>query len=77
MRHVRLHTPISDELSSGIISFEIKGLSTEDAVKELNKRKVVATASPYRESWVRFTPGIINMEADIDKALEIVNSLKQ
>jgi selenocysteine lyase/cysteine desulfurase len=77
MRHVTLHTPMSDDLSSGIISFEIKGLSTEDAVEELNKRHVVATASPYQPSWVRFTPGIINMEADIDKSLEVVNALKQ
>jgi isopenicillin-N epimerase len=77
MRHIRLHTPMSEDLSSGIISFEIKGLSTEDAVKELNKRKLIATASPYQPSWVRFTPGIINMEEDIDKALDIVNSLKQ
>lgn len=77
MRHVTLHTPMDDDLSSGIISFEIKGLSTEDAVKELNKRKIVGTASPYKTSWVRFTPGIINMEEDIDKALQVVHALKQ
>lgn len=77
MRHVKLHTPMDDELSSGIISFEIKGLSTQDAVEELKKRNVVATASPYRPSWVRFTPGIINLEEDIDKALNVVNGMKQ
>jgi hypothetical protein len=36
----------------------------------------MATASPYKMSWVRFTPGIINMEKDIDKALEAVYTLK-
>ncbi|HEX8314709.1 MAG TPA: aminotransferase class V-fold PLP-dependent enzyme [Flavisolibacter sp.] len=77
MSHVTLHTPMDDELSSGIISFEIKGLSTEEAVEELNKRKIIGTASPYKTSWVRFTPGIINMEEDIAKALEVVNALKQ
>lgn len=77
MRHVVLHTPMDDHLSSGIISFEIKGLSTEDAVEEQKKRKVTATASPYRESWVRFTPGIINTEKDIVKALDAVEQLKQ
>jgi hypothetical protein len=46
-------------------------------VKELNEKKVVATASPYKTSWVRFTPGIINMETDIEKALEIVNAMKK
>jgi selenocysteine lyase/cysteine desulfurase len=77
MPHVTLHTPMSDELSAGIISFEIKGYSTEEAVKELNKRKVVATASPYKTSWVRFTPGIINMERDIEKGLEVVDSMRK
>jgi isopenicillin-N epimerase len=77
MPHITLHTPMSDELSAGIISFEIKGYSTPDAVKELNEKKVVATASPYKTSWVRFTPGIINMETDIEKALEIVNAMKK
>jgi isopenicillin-N epimerase len=77
MRHVKLHTPMSDDLSAGIISFEIKGLSTEEAVKKLNEKKVVATASPYKTSWVRFTPGIINSEKETDKALEVVNALKQ
>lgn len=76
MPHITLHTPLSDDLSAGIISFEVNGLSTQDAVKKLIERKLVATASPYKTSWVRLTPGIINTERDIDKALEIVNSLK-
>jgi selenocysteine lyase/cysteine desulfurase len=68
---------MSDELSAGIISFEIKGFSTKDAVKKLNEKRLVATASPYKTSWVRLTPGLINCEKEIDKALEIVHSLKQ
>jgi isopenicillin-N epimerase len=77
MRHITLHTPMSDDLSAGIISFEIKGMSTEEAVKKLKEKKVIATASPYKTSWVRFTPGLINSEKEIDKALEVVQSLKQ
>ena len=74
--HVILHTPMDDALSAGIISFEIKGLSTQDAVKKLVEKKIVARASPYKTSWVRFTAGIINFEKDIDHALEVVHSLK-
>jgi isopenicillin-N epimerase len=77
MSHVVLHTPMDDELSAGIIAFEIKGYSTEDAVKKLVGKKVVATAAPYKTSWVRFTPGIINMEEEVDKALDIVDSLRK
>jgi isopenicillin-N epimerase len=77
MPHVKLHTPLDSELSSGIISFEIKGLSTEDTIKKLKEKKVVATASPYKTSWARFTPGIINTEEEIDMALDAVHSLKK
>jgi isopenicillin-N epimerase len=77
MRHVILHTPMEDELSAGIISFEIKGYDTEKAVKKLVEKKLVATASPYETSWVRFTPGIINSEEDVDRALQIVDSIKK
>jgi isopenicillin-N epimerase len=77
MPHVTLHTPMSDALSAGIISFEVKGLSTKDTVKKLVEKKVVATASPYKTSWVRFTPGIINSEEEISKALEAVHALRR
>jgi isopenicillin-N epimerase len=77
MPHVTLHTPMDDGLSAGIISFEVKGYSTEEVVKALLKKKVVATASPYKISWARFTPGIINDEAEVDKALEAVYDLRK
>ncbi|MDB5190455.1 MAG: Aminotransferase, class [Segetibacter sp.] len=77
MRHVTLHTPMDHEFSAGIISFEVDGYSTEQVVKELLKKKVVATAAPYKISWARFTPGIINSEEEIKKGLEAVYSLKK
>ena len=77
MPHVTLHTPMEDALSAGIISFEVKGYSTEEVIKELLDRKVVATPSPYRTSWARFTPGIINTEEEVELALNAVWSLKK
>jgi selenocysteine lyase/cysteine desulfurase len=76
LSHVILHTPLKSELSSGIISFEIKGMRTEKAVEKLREKKIVATAAPYKKSWIRFTPGIINTEEEINKALNVVNDLK-
>jgi selenocysteine lyase/cysteine desulfurase len=76
MSHVTLHTPMDDELSAGIISFEVKGYSAKDAAKALMEKKVIATAAPYRVSYVRFTPGIINSEEEIDKALEAVKEMR-
>jgi isopenicillin-N epimerase len=77
MPHVKLHTPLADEFSAGIISFEVEGYSTEEAVEALLKKKIVATATPYKTSWVRFTPGIINNEEEISKGLEAVHSLRK
>lgn len=77
MRHVILHTPMDDELSSGIISFEVKDMSTDDAVGQLRKKKLLVTASPYAESWIRITPGIMNNEEDIDRALGIIEGLRK
>lgn len=33
-------------------------------------------ASPYKTSWARFTPGLLNNEREINKALEAVHALK-
>jgi isopenicillin-N epimerase len=77
MPHVKLHTPIADELSAGIISFEVDGYSTQDVIKALTEKKVVATASPYKTSWARFTPGIINTELELETAISAVWSLKK
>jgi selenocysteine lyase/cysteine desulfurase len=77
MPHVRLHTPMADEFSAGIISFEVDGYSTPEVIKALQEKNVVATAAPYRTSWARFTPGIINTEQEIEMALNAVLSLKK
>ena len=77
MPHVKLHTPMSDDLSAGIIAFEVEGYSTEEVVEALLKKKIIATAAPYRVSYARYTPGIINDEEEIAKGLEAVQSLKK
>ena len=77
MPHVKLHTPMDDELSAGIISFEVDGYSTPDVIKALLEKKVIATAAPYRTSWARFTPGIVNTEKEIEQALSAIWELKK
>lgn len=76
MPHVRLHTPLADELSAGIIAFEVKGKTTPQVVQVLLDKKIVATASPYKTSYVRFTPGIYNTPEQVDQALAAVRSIK-
>ncbi len=75
MSHVELLTPLADELSSGIVSFKIKGLDTEQVVDRLMQKQVVATKSPYVDSCPRFTPGIYNTPQEVEQALEAVWTL--
>jgi isopenicillin-N epimerase len=77
MAHVRLITPMSEDLSSGIICFEVQGMTPEQVVKNLNANKVIATVSPYKKPYVRFTPGIINTPDDIHKGLDAISRLGQ
>ncbi len=75
MQHVRLITPRASELSAGIICFEIKGMEPEAAVKRLLARRVIASASPYRVSYVRLAPSLLNDEGEVDAALAAVAAL--
>jgi selenocysteine lyase/cysteine desulfurase len=75
MKHVRLVTPRSSELSAGIICFEVKGMDPEAAVGRLLARRVIASASPYRVSYARLAPSLLNDEGQVDAALAAVGSL--
>lgn len=75
MKHVRLHTPRSPQLSAGIICFEVDAMTPDAAVARLLQRRVMATASPYAKSYVRLAPSLVNSPADVDAALTAVRSL--
>lgn len=75
MRHITLHTPLDDELSAGIICFEVDGLTPDQAVDRLAQRRIVASRSPYDPTYVRLAAGLLNSEADVDAAITAVASL--
>jgi isopenicillin-N epimerase len=73
--NVTVITPLSSDLSSGIISFDIDGFSARNAVRALRERRVVASAAPYATPHVRLTPSITNSPADVDAAIAAVAQL--
>ncbi len=75
MKHVTLHTPRTDDLSAGIITFEVAGLDPETVVERLLDRRVIATTTPYATSYARLSPGLINSPEDIETALREVRAL--
>lgn len=75
MKHVTLHTPLADEVSAGIITFEVQGLAPKAVVERLKEKRVIATTTPYATSYARLAPGLLNTPADIDAALREVRAL--
>ncbi len=76
MKHVKLHTPVSPELSAGINCFEVAGLKPADVVKKLAEKGITGSDSPYRVSYMRLTPSIVNTEEEVDMALKAIEGLK-
>lgn len=75
MRGVTLATPMSADLSAGIVSFDLDGESPLATVRRLRERNIVASAAPYARSWVRLTPSIRNTPREVDTALAEIRGL--
>jgi isopenicillin-N epimerase len=75
MSHVTLHTPHAHELSAGIVSFDVNGMSPVAVVNRLRERRIVASVAPYAVPHVRLTPCIQNTAAEIDIVLQEIRAL--
>lgn len=75
MKHVTLHTPIADGLSSGIVCFEVGGRDPDVVVKALHERKIIGTQTPYLPTYARLSFGLLNTPADVDAALAAIRSM--
>jgi isopenicillin-N epimerase len=78
--HIVRVTPDSDELSSGIVCFDIEGKDPAQVVKDLRKLGIIATTSSSDASapgvrHVRFSVEIFNSELEIETALKAVATL--
>lgn len=75
MKHVRLHTPMSDALSAGIVSFDVAHLTPAGVVERLKAKNIIASESPYAFKCARVSPGLLNTPQEIDIALREVRAL--
>ena len=75
MRHVTLHTPLSDELSAGIVCFTVAGMSPEQVVAHLLKRGIIASVTPYATSYARLAPSLLTSPEEVDKTLRAIGEL--
>ncbi|HEX8699381.1 MAG TPA: aminotransferase class V-fold PLP-dependent enzyme [Myxococcaceae bacterium] len=76
MPHVTLYTPRSQALASGMVCFDVKGMTQKEVVKRLGeKHKILATTTPYARSFARVAPGIVNTPEEVEKTLAAIRSL--
>jgi len=75
MSHVRLHTPLDDNLSAGLVCFEVAGLSPQTVVDRLHADNIVATVSPYATPYARLAAGLLNSPEEVDIVLSSVARL--
>ncbi len=72
---VKLLTPLSAELSSGITCFEIPGMAPKDVIAGLRAKRIIGSTTPYDVTYARLTPGLLNNEVEIEEAVTAVAEL--
>jgi selenocysteine lyase/cysteine desulfurase len=77
MHHVTLHTPLADDLSAGIVCFEIEGLSPRQVVGRLRQQGIIASVTPYATRYARLAPSLLTSTEEVDRTLREVGNLKQ
>ncbi|MCY1074325.1 aminotransferase class V-fold PLP-dependent enzyme [Archangium lansingense] len=76
MPHVTLYTPRSTELSSGMVCFDVKGMSPQQVVQRLAERnRILASTTPYAVPYARVAFGIQNTPDEVEKTLAAIRSM--
>ncbi|WP_432479148.1 aminotransferase class V-fold PLP-dependent enzyme [Nocardioides sp. GXQ0305] len=72
---IRVVTPRDPEVSAGIVCVDVRGMLPADAVAALREQGVVASATPYRQSYLRLGPSIVTSPEEVDAAVQAVSGL--
>ena len=74
--NVKLVTPMSPDLSAGIVCFDVTGMEAGDAVERLRaEHRIGASVTPYATEHVRLGAGLWVDEKDVDAAIRAVSRL--
>ena len=76
MPHITLHTPISQDLSSGIVCFEVAGMTPRQVIERLRQRNIIGSTTPYATQYARLAPSLINSSEDIELTLKEIAKLQ-
>src|SRR6266511_390290 len=73
---VRVVTPESDDLSAGLVCFEVADRDPAEIVESLYERaRIVTSVTPYSVRYVRFGPSILNTPREVDRALRAIRQI--
>lgn len=75
MPNVRLYTPRGDKLSAGMICFDVEGMKAQEVVKKLLEKRIIASVSPYKNSYARIAPSLVNTPEEIETTLRQIRAL--
>lgn len=75
MPNIQLYTPRDDNLSAGMVCFDVKGMPPQRVVKRLLDQRIVASTTPYRASYARLSCGVMNTSQEIDTVLGEIRNL--
>ena len=74
-RKVRIHTPVSGDLSAGLVAFEVDGLKPDVVVARLLEQRIIASTSPYAVSYARLAPSLVNTPEEVERAVRAVHAI--
>jgi isopenicillin-N epimerase len=75
MPAVTLHTPMADDLSGGIVCFDVAGLKPMAVVERLWASKIVTTETPYATKYARASFSVFNTIEEVERTLEAIRKL--
>ncbi|MEO6511760.1 MAG: aminotransferase class V-fold PLP-dependent enzyme [Nocardioides sp.] len=68
-------TPQDPAVSAGIVCVDVAGMLPANAVLGLGQQGIVASATPYRTSYLRLGPSIATTPDQVDAAIDAVSGL--
>ena len=76
MPHITLHTPMSQDLSAGIVCFDVAGMAPRQVVERLKQKKIIGSVTPYATQYARLAPSLLTSSEDIEHTLQEILRLR-
>ncbi|MGH7215762.1 MAG: aminotransferase class V-fold PLP-dependent enzyme, partial [Nitrospiraceae bacterium] len=76
MPHITLHTPVSQDLSSGIVCFSVTGMQPGQVIERLRDKKIIGSVTPYATQYARLAPGLLTSTEDVEQTLREILKLQ-